>query len=72
NYKFSKDSIYYDVKAHPINHVNAYFKLATTCEANFSKTFQCFPIRTYGYHPICKLTQKYCVAIYWIKSMRFF
>lgn len=46
NYKFSSNSIYYDSKAKPENHINAYYKLARISQYKFSKCFQCFPLRT--------------------------
>ncbi|KAI7904973.1 uncharacterized protein BX663DRAFT_484320 [Cokeromyces recurvatus] len=46
SYTFEKNSIYYDVVAHPNNHFKDYYKLATILEAENMKTFICFPIRT--------------------------
>ncbi|KAI8082109.1 hypothetical protein BDF21DRAFT_438117 [Thamnidium elegans] len=33
DYKFQKDSIYYDVKAHPLNHFKTFYKLQELCES---------------------------------------
>ncbi|KAI8083355.1 uncharacterized protein B0P05DRAFT_489037, partial [Gilbertella persicaria] len=46
NYKFEKNSIYYDVKAHPEKHFNAFYKIAKLLETEAAKTFNCFPIKT--------------------------
>ncbi|GAA5801467.1 hypothetical protein HPULCUR_006913 [Helicostylum pulchrum] len=47
DYKFQKDSIYYNVKARPANHLKAFFKLQQPCEhAKKLKKIICFPIRT--------------------------
>jgi hypothetical protein len=45
DYKFSKNSIYYDVKVKPNQHIKAYFMLAKLCEENNFKSFNCFPLR---------------------------
>lgn len=45
-YKFQKNSIYYDVQAHPENHFKAFYKLQELCESKKLKGFNCFPIRT--------------------------
>ncbi|ORE08235.1 hypothetical protein BCV72DRAFT_303884 [Rhizopus microsporus var. microsporus] len=44
-YNFAKNSIYYDVKAKPQQHLQAYYMLAKICEENNSKSFSCFPLR---------------------------
>ncbi|KAI9259960.1 hypothetical protein EDC94DRAFT_641096 [Helicostylum pulchrum] len=50
DYKFQKDSIYYDVKARPANHLKAFFKLQQPCEhAKKLKKNICFPIRPNKY-----------------------
>lgn len=46
DYTFQKDSIYYDVKARPMNHFNAFYKLQELCESMKLKSFSCFLIRT--------------------------
>ncbi|GAA5806896.1 hypothetical protein MFLAVUS_000244 [Mucor flavus] len=33
DYKFQKDSIYYDIKACPLNHLNVFYKLQGLCES---------------------------------------
>ncbi|KAL0582091.1 hypothetical protein ABG067_008262, partial [Albugo candida] len=46
DYKFLKDSIYYDdVKVKPNQHIKAYFMLSKFCEENDFKSFNCFPLR---------------------------
>ncbi|KAG2229377.1 hypothetical protein INT48_002780 [Thamnidium elegans] len=45
NYKFKKDSIYYDAIENSVNHLKAYFKLAEICESYKFKLFQCLPLR---------------------------
>ncbi|KAI8076934.1 hypothetical protein BDF21DRAFT_308905, partial [Thamnidium elegans] len=45
NYKFKKDSIYYDAIANLVKHLKAYFKLAEICESYKFKLFQCLPLR---------------------------
>ena len=45
-YRFRKDSIFYDVAANPENHFKAFFKIAELSETNQMKAFACFPIRT--------------------------
>ncbi|KAI8098343.1 uncharacterized protein B0P05DRAFT_521553 [Gilbertella persicaria] len=42
----SSNSIYYDVKAHPEKHFNAFYKIAKLLETEAAKTFNCFPIKT--------------------------
>ncbi|OZJ04686.1 hypothetical protein BZG36_02542 [Bifiguratus adelaidae] len=44
-YKFDKDNIYYDCKANPEMHFNAFFQMALFCEKMAIKSFQCFPLR---------------------------
>lgn len=44
-YNFAKNSMYYDVKAKPQQHLQAYYMLAKICEENNSKSFNCFPLR---------------------------
>jgi hypothetical protein len=44
-YSFAKNSIYYDAKAHPQNHLVAYYKMSQLCETLNIKSFQCFPLR---------------------------
>ena len=46
NYSFDKGSRYYDVKAHPEKHINAFYRMAAFCEQEQIKSFQCFPLRT--------------------------
>ncbi|KAG0846692.1 hypothetical protein G6F17_013212 [Rhizopus arrhizus] len=46
DYTFQKNSIYYDVMASPKNHFKAFFRLAELSEAEQTKQFACFPIRT--------------------------
>ncbi|KAI9264658.1 hypothetical protein EDC94DRAFT_640296 [Helicostylum pulchrum] len=54
DYKFQKDSIYYDVKVHPANHLKAFFKLQQLCErAKKSKKKYLFP------YPKKPVTDKY-------------
>jgi hypothetical protein len=45
-YSFDKDNRYYDVKAHPEQHINAFYPMAAFCEQQTIKSFQCFPLRT--------------------------
>lgn len=44
-YCFAKNNLYYDSKAHPENHIKAFFGVARYCEKNGLKLFQCFPLR---------------------------
>ncbi|KAH8552694.1 hypothetical protein BGW37DRAFT_512844 [Umbelopsis sp. PMI_123] len=46
NYEFGRNSIYYDAKAHPENHILAYYRLSQVCETFGIKSFQCFPLRS--------------------------
>ncbi|KAG0821505.1 hypothetical protein G6F26_011539 [Rhizopus arrhizus] len=46
DYTFQKNSIYYDVMASPKNHFKAFFRLAESSEAEQTKQFACFPLRT--------------------------
>ncbi|KAG0811456.1 hypothetical protein G6F20_007141 [Rhizopus arrhizus] len=46
DYTFQKNSIYYDVMASPKNHFKAFFRLAEQSEAEQTKQFACFPLRT--------------------------
>ncbi|KAG1480049.1 hypothetical protein G6F57_005650 [Rhizopus arrhizus] len=46
DYTFQKNSIYYDVMASPKNHFKAFFRLAELSEAEQTKQFACFPLRT--------------------------
>ncbi|PHZ12824.1 uncharacterized protein RHIMIDRAFT_283552 [Rhizopus microsporus ATCC 52813] len=46
HYKFKKDSIYYDVKSSPQNHLRAFYTLAKLCEERKNKSFTCFPLQT--------------------------
>ncbi|KAI9249941.1 hypothetical protein EDC94DRAFT_321125 [Helicostylum pulchrum] len=43
DYKFQKDSIFYDVAARPTNHFKDFHKLAHFCELEKLKTFSCYP-----------------------------
>lgn len=45
DYAFQKDSIFYDVIAHPQNHFKAFFKIAQLSEVKKMKPFACFPVR---------------------------
>jgi hypothetical protein len=45
-YSFEKDNRYYDVKAHPEQHINAFYRMAAFCEQQTIKSFLCFPLRT--------------------------
>jgi hypothetical protein len=45
-YSFDKDNRYYDVKAHPEQHINAFYRMAAFCEQQTIKSFLCFPLRT--------------------------
>jgi hypothetical protein len=53
-YNFAKNSIYYDVKAKPQQHLRAYCMLAKICEENNSRSFNCLPLRK-GFIP-CYMT----------------
>ncbi|KAG1042688.1 hypothetical protein G6F43_011834 [Rhizopus delemar] len=46
DYTFQKNSIYYDVMASPKNHFKAFFRLAELSEAEQTKQFACFPLRS--------------------------
>ncbi|KAG1086456.1 hypothetical protein G6F42_020983 [Rhizopus arrhizus] len=46
DYTFQKNSIYYDIMASPKNHFKAFFRLAELSEAEQTKQFACFPLRT--------------------------
>ncbi|KAG1367330.1 hypothetical protein G6F61_013004 [Rhizopus arrhizus] len=46
DYTFQKNSIYYNVMASPKNHFKAFFRLAELSEAEQTKQFACFPLRT--------------------------
>ncbi|KAG1426211.1 hypothetical protein G6F58_001594 [Rhizopus delemar] len=46
DYTFQENSIYYDVMASPENHFKAFFRLAELSEAEQTKQFACFPLRT--------------------------
>ncbi|KAG1141816.1 hypothetical protein G6F37_010423 [Rhizopus arrhizus] len=46
DYTFQENSIYYDVMANPENHFKAFFRLAELSEAEQTKQFACFPLRT--------------------------
>ncbi|KAG0765925.1 hypothetical protein G6F24_004031 [Rhizopus arrhizus] len=46
NYTFQESSIYYDVMASPKNHFKAFFRLAELSEAEQTKQFACFLLRT--------------------------
>ncbi|KAI7905635.1 uncharacterized protein BX663DRAFT_583747 [Cokeromyces recurvatus] len=43
--EFMKASIYYDCKAQPLKHLEAYYKMAKYCEELGYKSFMCFPLR---------------------------
>jgi hypothetical protein len=45
DYRFTKDSIYYDCKANTLKHLKAYYKLSSMCEILQGKSFNCFPLR---------------------------
>ncbi|KAJ2560308.1 hypothetical protein IW140_006667, partial [Coemansia sp. RSA 1813] len=45
DYKFEKEGIYYDIKAHPKKHFKAFYRLAVLLEMNDYRSFQCFPLR---------------------------
>ncbi|KAG1436532.1 hypothetical protein G6F56_012843 [Rhizopus delemar] len=45
DYKFGKNSIYYDCVANPVEHLRAYYYLANHCESKYNKPFNCFPLR---------------------------
>ncbi|CEG76470.1 hypothetical protein RMATCC62417_11366 [Rhizopus microsporus] len=45
DYQFKKGNLYYDVKASPLKHLKAYYKLADLCERSEFKSFMCFPLR---------------------------
>jgi hypothetical protein len=46
DYTFQENSIYYDVMASPENHFKVFFRLAELSEAEQTKQFACFPLRT--------------------------
>ncbi|EIE85196.1 hypothetical protein RO3G_09906 [Rhizopus delemar RA 99-880] len=46
DYTFQKNSIYYDVMASPKNHFKAFLRLAQLSEAEQTKQFACFPLRS--------------------------
>jgi hypothetical protein len=46
NYTFEENSIYYGIMASPKNHFKAFFRLAELTEAEQTKYFACFPLRT--------------------------
>ncbi|KAG0891114.1 hypothetical protein G6F34_011942 [Rhizopus arrhizus] len=46
DYTFQKNSIYYDVMANPKNYFKAFFRLAELSEAEQTRQFACFPVRT--------------------------
>ncbi|KAG1137908.1 hypothetical protein G6F37_011908 [Rhizopus arrhizus] len=46
DYTFQVNSIYYDVMASPESHFKAFFRLAGLSEAEQTKQFACFPLRT--------------------------
>jgi hypothetical protein len=46
SYSFAKNSIYYDAKIHPENHIYAYYKMSHLCETLKIKSFQCCPLRS--------------------------
>ncbi|KAM3578690.1 hypothetical protein VKS41_008890 [Umbelopsis sp. WA50703] len=45
SYSFAKNSIYYDARAHPKQHLLAYYKMSQLCETLKIKSFQSFPLR---------------------------
>lgn len=45
-YKFQKNSIFYDVKVRPENHLEALYEIAELFESKQLKQFICFPLRT--------------------------
>jgi hypothetical protein len=45
-YTFQENPIYYDVMTSPKNHFKAFFRLAELSEAEQTKQFACFPLRT--------------------------
>ncbi|KAG1447675.1 hypothetical protein G6F55_011001 [Rhizopus delemar] len=46
DYTFQENLIYYDVMASPKNHFKAFFRLAELSEAEQTKQFACFPLRS--------------------------
>jgi hypothetical protein len=52
DYTFQENPIYYDVMASPKNHFKAFFRLAELSEAEQTKQFACFPLRT-TFIPCC-------------------
>ncbi|KAI7907664.1 uncharacterized protein BX663DRAFT_528421 [Cokeromyces recurvatus] len=46
DYRFHKDSIFYNVVARPVKHFKAFYRLAQLVESEKLKEFICFPIRT--------------------------
>jgi hypothetical protein len=45
SYDFKENSIYLDIKINPINHMNAFVKLASIAESHGFKIPACFPLR---------------------------
>lgn len=45
DYMFKQSSIFYDIKASPDQHFNAFFQLTKLCQSNDLKSFHCFPLR---------------------------
>lgn len=45
SYEFKENSIYLDIKINPINHMNAFVKLASIAESHSFKIPACFPLR---------------------------
>ncbi|KAK9696352.1 hypothetical protein K7432_012514 [Basidiobolus ranarum] len=45
DYRFAKDSIYYDCKGNPLKYIKAYPRMSSMCEALQNKPFNCFPLR---------------------------
>ncbi|KAI9319739.1 hypothetical protein BX666DRAFT_1812039, partial [Dichotomocladium elegans] len=45
NHQFQHQSIYYDAKADPVKHFNAFLQLARVCQQNGIRGFNCFPLR---------------------------
>lgn len=45
NYRFTRNSVYYDAKANPVEHMNAFYELACVYEELNVRVFNCFPLR---------------------------
>ncbi|KAI9315616.1 hypothetical protein BX666DRAFT_1860582, partial [Dichotomocladium elegans] len=44
NYQFQHQRIYYNAKARPNKHFNAFFQLARACEENGTRCFNCYQL----------------------------